>query len=99
MYYNKIPGISFCTFQGWILKLKLGWATVLVSVVRAALQSIDQENQKVLLSWHAERGLGHVPRKKIKLYVCSATEFEDIFKNIGVIFAVLATHIYYLTCM
>ena len=53
-----------------------------VTVVRAALQSIDQENQKVLLSWHAERGLGHVPRKKLKLYVCSETEFEDIFKNI-----------------
>ena len=68
--------------QGRILKLKLGWATVHVSVVSAALQSIDQENQKVLLGGHAERGLGHVPRKKLKLYVCSETEFEDIFKNI-----------------
>ena len=52
-----------------------------VSVVRAALQSIDQENQKVLLSRHAEQGLGHVPRKKLKLYICPETEFEDIFKN------------------
>ena len=50
-----------------------------VSVVKTTLQSIDQENQKALLSTysqHVEWGLG--PQEKNKV-IYSEVEFEDIF--------------------